>query len=154
MKTDVAADGQPRSLDARDTLERQPRARQVENGLAIGGVVSEISGQQTRGGWIHTYRRRHQAQFGVGDAHFAVMDRHLTPRSIEAPAPGLRIDYIEEAGQLRIGVRSAAMKGSAEQAMRRIGISEQRLQPIRVSTHESGIQLPGIFRLETPVIQR
>ncbi len=53
--------------------------------------------------------------------------RQFTPSSIETPAPSLSIDYIEESGQLRIGMRSAAMERAAQQAVRWVGISEQRL---------------------------
>src|ERR1700719_2404732 len=127
MKADVASEWKARRLYAGDALKRQPGAGEVENGLTV-GIVGEISGQQA--GWRRIRIRgrwRQQTQLGIGNAHFAVMQGDFTPRSIETPAPGLRNDYIEKAGELRVGVRSAAMERAAQQAVRWVGVSEQRL---------------------------
>ena len=125
MKTDFARDGQRGRLNARDAFERERRARQIENSLAIGRAVVEIAGQQTgslRSG--RATRRREQAQFRIGDTNLAVAQRDFAAGAIETPAPGLRINHVEQTRQLRIGMRSAAVKCSAQQAMRGIRGSE------------------------------
>src|SRR5260370_15264313 len=89
VETDVAPNRQRGGLNARDTLERQPGTGQVENGLTIGSVVSEVSCQHARRRRNAAWRfRRHEAQFGVRDANLTVPERDLTTSSLQTPAPG------------------------------------------------------------------
>ena len=156
METQLPADGQAGRLHALDPGERHHRAGDVEHDLCIAGAVEDIAGEHAgRSRSLRTAgrRRRHQAQFGVGDADFALTQRDLAASAIELPAPALRIDHVEEAFHGGIGASAASVKIAGKHSVNGIGPAQQRLQAVGIGAHQRGVKIPHAGGIEAPIIE-